>query len=58
MLALLALLANSNAKAGAVVSTASTFSTADNAVPTHGGGMILREIGVISAVSIVRLASS
>ena len=37
VLVLSALLANSNAKASTVVSTASSFSTADNAVPTHGG---------------------
>ena len=42
VLALSALLANSDVKANTiastVVSTASAFSTADNAVPTHGGG--------------------
>ena len=38
MLALSALLANSKAKASALVSTASDLSTADAAVPTHGVG--------------------
>ena len=41
VLALSALLAKSNTKASAsaVVSTASSFSTADNTVATHGGGV-------------------
>ena len=42
LLALLALMANSNANASANtsagVSTASTFSTIDNVVPTHSSG--------------------
>ena len=42
VLALSALLANSNTKASArtVVSTASAFSTADNTVPTCDGGTV------------------
>ena len=40
VLALSALLANSNAKASAITSaTASDFNTSDDAVPTYGGGM-------------------
>ena len=45
LLAVLAMLAKSNTKATAIasanVSTASAFSTSDNVVPTHGGGMVM-----------------
>ena len=56
----MALLAKASAIASAVVSTASTFSTADNAITTRGDGMTASQephadppLGVSSTVSIV-----